>query len=99
VRGMSKYTISLIIKEIRAIRKLLLDIKRYLEQRNEQKLVLLDFSDIEFKTEQDKIKFLKKLEAFTKYLDGEKTKKVDFKKIGKELGNELIQMIDKEIKR
>jgi len=96
---MSKYTISLIIKEIRAIRKLLLDIKRYLEQRNEQKLVLLDFSDIEFKTEQDKIKFLKKLEAFTKYLDGEKTKKVDFKKIGKELGNELIQMIDKEIKR
>ena len=96
---MSKYKISLILKEIRAIRKLLLDIKRYLEQRNEQKLVLLDFSDIEFKTEQDKIKFLKKLEAFTKYLDGEKTKKVDFKKIGKELGNELIQMIDKEIKR
>ena len=96
---MSKYKISLILKEIRAIRKLLLDIKRYLEQRNEQKLVLLDFSDIEFKTEQDKIKFLQKLEAFTKYLDGEKTKKVDFKKIGKELGNELIQMIDKEIKR
>ena len=96
---MREYKISLILKEIRAIRKLLLDIKRYLEQRNERKLVLLDFSDIEFKTEQDKIKFLKKLEAFTKYLDGEKTKKVDFKKIGKELGNELIQMIDKEIKR
>ena len=96
---MSKYKISLILKEIRAIRKLLLDIKRYLEQRNERKLVLLDFSDIEFKTEQDKIKFLKKLEAFTKYLDGEKTKKVDLEKIGKELGNKLIQMIDKEIKR
>ena len=96
---MREYKISLILKEIRAIRKLLLDIKRYLEQRNKQKLVLLDFSDIEFKTEQDKIKFLQKLEAFTKYLDGEKTKKVDFKKIGKELGNELIQMIDKEIKR
>ena len=96
---MREYKISLILKEIIAIRKLLLDIKRYLEQRNKQKLVLLDFSDIEFKTEQDKIKFLQKLEAFTKYLDGEKTKKVDFKKIGKELGNELIQMIDKEIKR
>ena len=81
---MREYKISLILKEIRAIRKLLLDIKRYLEQRNKQKLVLLDFSDIEFKTEQDKIKFLQKLEAFTKYLDGEKTKKVDFKKIGKE---------------
>jgi hypothetical protein len=65
---MSKYKISLILKEIRAIRKLLLDIKRYLEQRNEQKLVLLDFSDIEFKTEQDKIKFLQKLEAFTEHL-------------------------------
>ena len=65
---MSKYKISLILKEIRAIRKLLLDIKRYLEQRNERKLVLLDFSDIEFKTEQDKIKFLQKLEAFTKHL-------------------------------
>ena len=77
---MREYKISLIIKEIRAIRKLLLDIKRYLEQRNERKLVLLDFSDIEFKTEQDKIKFLKKLEAFTKYLDGEKTKKSGFRK-------------------
>ena len=28
-----------------------------------------------------------------------KQKKVDLEKIGKELGNELIQMIDKEIKR
>ena len=96
---MSKYKISLIIKEIREIKKLLQSIKKNTEQSGDKKLILLDFSDIEFKTEQDKIKFLKKLEAFTKYLDGEKTKKVDFKKIGKELGNELIQMIDKEIKR
>ena len=69
---MRKYKISLIIKEIREIKKLLQSIKKNTEQSGDKKLVLLDFSDIEFKTEQDKIKFLQKLEAFTKHLSAQR---------------------------
>ena len=79
---MRKYKISLIIKEIREITKMLQSIKKNTEQSGDKKLVLLDFSDIEFKTEQDKIKFLQKLEAFIKHLSEQRKwdKMMDYRK-------------------
>lgn len=80
------------LKELLEIKQRLIDIKieRTIEQ--EQKELLSTYNNL-FLSLDDAI------ENEAKYLDGEKTKKVDLEKIGKELGNELIQMIDKEIKR
>lgn len=58
----------LILRELRAIKKLLQCIKKNTEQSEAKKILPLDFSDIEFKTEQDKKKFLQKLEALIKHL-------------------------------
>ena len=80
------------LKELLEIKQRLIDIKieRTIEQ--EQKELLSTYNNL-FLSLDDA------LEKEAKYLADKKTRKVDLEKIGKELGNELIQMIDKEIKR
>ena len=62
----------MILQELRAIKKLLLDIKNTMEQKRDKKILPLDFSDIEFKSEQDKVKFLQRLEAIIKHLSAQR---------------------------
>lgn len=58
----------ILLRELREIKKLLQSIKKNTEQSESKKILPLDFSDIEFKTDQDKMKFLEKLEALIKHL-------------------------------
>lgn len=80
------------LKELLEIKQRLIDIKIERTIEKEQKELLSAYDNL-FLSLDDAI------EKESKCLADKKTKKVDLEKIGKELGNELIQMVDKEIKR